>query len=209
MKRTLVLFGIMLCFQLLSAQKMSVAQMKNNIENASNPLSYVRDVLKKKYILDTIIVLNATHFRAYSDSLAYYGKVKKVYGPVAKRYLVQILGKLPNTFTRVSQIFIDTTVFTRRIADSLANSIVQRVKSGNAAFEDMAQAYSMGGEAATKGDIGWVARGAMIPEMEKELSKKKKGEVFKIWSRTGVHILKKTSEPKQDNGFALMMRVIL
>lgn len=183
--------------------------MKTNIENASNPLAYVKDVLKKKYILDTIIVLNATHFRAYSDSLAYYGKVKKVYGPVAGRYLVQILGKLPNTFTRVSQIFIDTTVFTRRIADSLANSIVQRVKSGNAAFEDMAQAYSMGGEAATKGDIGWVARGAMIPEMEKELAKKKKGEVFKIWSRTGVHILKKTSEPKEDNGFALMMRVIL
>ncbi len=183
--------------------------MKINIENASNPLAYVRDVLKKKYILDTIVVLNATHFRAYSDSLAYHGKIKKVYGPVAGRFLVQILAKLPNTFTRVSQIFIDTTVFTRRIADSLANSIVRRINSGAASFEDMAQAYSMGGEASTKGDIGWVARGAMIPEMERELAKKKKAEVFKIWSRTGVHILKKTSDAKQDNGFALMMRVIL
>jgi parvulin-like peptidyl-prolyl isomerase len=203
------LFALMICFNIVSSQKMTVTQMKVNIENASNPLVYVRDVLKKKYILDTILVLNATHFRAYSDSLAYYGKVKKVYGPVANTYLVQILAKLPNSFTRISQIFIDTTVFTRRIADSLANSIVQRIKSGKTSFEDMAQAYSMGGEAATKGDIGWVARGAMIPEMEKELAKRKKGEVFKIWSRTGVHIIKKTSEPKQDNGFALMMRVVL
>ncbi len=188
---------------------MTIAQMKTNIENAPNPLVYVRDVLKKQYKLDTIIVLNSTHFSAVGDSLAYYGKVKKVYGPIAKKYLVQVLAKLPNTFTRISQIFIDTTIFTRRIADSLANSIVDRIKSGTASFEDMAQTFSMGGEGPAKGDLGWVARGAMIPEMEKEVAKRKKGEVFKIWSRTGVHVLKKTSDPKEDTGFALMLRVVL
>jgi parvulin-like peptidyl-prolyl isomerase len=122
---------------------------------------------------------------------------------------VQVLAKLPNTFTRISQVFIDTTIFTRRIADSLANSIVDRVKSGAASFEDMAQTYSMGGEGVTKGDLGWIARGSIIPEIGKEVAKRKKGEVFKVWTKAGVHVIKKTSDPKQDTGFALMLRVIL
>ncbi|HTE10659.1 MAG TPA: peptidylprolyl isomerase, partial [Chitinophagaceae bacterium] len=112
-------------------------------------------------------------------------------------------------FTRISQVFIDTTIFTRRIADSLADSIVERVKSGAASFEDMAQTYSMGGEGVTKGDLGWIARGSIIPEIGKEIAKRKKGEVFKVWTKAGVHVIKKTSDPKQDTGFALMLRVIL
>ncbi|MES1225972.1 MAG: peptidylprolyl isomerase, partial [Bacteroidota bacterium] len=142
-------------------------------------------------------------------SLAYNGKLKKVYGPYEKKLLVQVLAKLPNTFTRISQVFIDTSVFTRRIADSLANSIIQRVKTGAASFEDMAQTYSMGGEGITKGDLGWVARGYIIPQIDKEIAKRKKGEVFKVWTKSGVHIIKKTSDPKQDTGFALLLRVIL
>lgn len=188
---------------------MTIAQMKAGIESAPNPIAYVRDVLKKKYKLDTIIILNATHFVSAADSLAYNGKIKKVYGPYDKKFLVQVLGKLPNTFTRISQIFIDTTVFTLRIADSLAVSIIERIKNGTSTFEEMAQTYSMGGEGRTKGDLGWIARGAVVPEIEKEMAKRKKGDVFKVWSRTGLHIIKKTSDPRKDNGFALMMRVFL
>jgi hypothetical protein len=191
------------------AQKMTITQMKANIEAAPNPIAYVHDVLKKKYKLDTIIVLNATHFVSTADSLAYNGKIKKVYGPYDKKFLVQVLGKLPNTFTRISQIFIDTSFFTRRIADSLALSIIERIKNGTTTFEEMAQTYSMGGEGRTKGDLGWIARGAIVPEIERELTKHKKGDIFKVWSRTGLHVIKKTSEPKQDNGFALMMRIFL
>lgn len=209
MKKLLAaLFLAGLCY-IAPAQKMTIPQMKANIEAAPNPIAYVRDVLKKRYKLDTIIVLNATHFVSVADSLAYNGKIKKVYGPYDKKYLVQVLGKLPNTFTRVSQIFIDTTIFTRRIADSLALSIIDRIKNGTASFEEMAQTYSMGGEGVTKGDLGWISRGAVVPEIERELAKRKKGEVFKVWSRTGVHIIKKTSDPRQDNGFALMLRIIL
>lgn len=191
------------------AQKMTIAQMKAGIEKAANPVAYVRTVLKKKYKIDTVAVMSTTQFVGVADSLAYRGKQGIVYGPYEKKYLVQILGKAPNMFTRVSQIFIDTATFTRRIADSLANSIIQRIKEGKTTFEEMAQAYSMGGEARTKGDLGWIARGSVLPEIEKELATRKKGEVFKVWSRTGVHIIKKTAEPKQDTGFALLLRVIL
>jgi len=209
MKKLTAAFLFTACMQFAHAQQQTIAQMKTNIENAANPIAYVRDVLKKKFRLDTIIVMNTMHYGSRADSLAYNGKLKKVYGPIDKKYLVQILAKLPNTFNRVSQIFIDTTIFTRKVADSLANSIVARVNAGTASFEEMAQTYSMGGEGATKGDLGWIARGAMQPDIEKELMRRKKGEVFKIWSPNGLHIVKKSADPKQDTGFALMLRVWL
>ena len=209
MKKIITLFFLIAACHRGVAQKLTTAQIKTNLENAQNPIAYARDVLKKQYKLDTIIILNATHFSGIADSLAYTGKIKKVYGPYDKKFLVQILGKLPNTFNRVSQVFIDTAIFTRRIADSLANSIVDRVKQGTASFEDMAQTYSMGGEGVTRGDLGWIARGAIIPEIDKELAKRKKGDVFKVWTKAGVHVIRKTADSRQDTGFALVMRVML
>ena len=209
MKKIITLFFLIAACHRGLAQKITTAQIKTNLENAQNPIAYARDVLKKQYKLDTIIILNATHFSGIADSLAYTGKIKKVYGPYDKKFLVQILAKLPNTFNRVSQVFIDTAIFTRRIADSLANSIVDRVKQGTASFEDMAQTYSMGGEGVTRGDLGWIARGAIIPEIDKELAKRKKGDVFKVWTKAGVHVIRKTADSRQDTGFALVMRVML
>jgi hypothetical protein len=196
----------------ISAQKMSIAEMKTELEKSPNSPLYTKQILKKRFKIDTIIVTRTAVFRSLADSLAYLGKEKKVYGPYTQlggKFLVQILAKSPNTFYRISQIFIDTTVFRRKFADSLGDVIVQKIKNGSATFEQLAQAYSMGGESTTKGDLGWVARGVLFPEIEKEVMKRKKGEVFKLWSPNGLHIIKKTEEPKQDTGFALMMRVFL
>ena len=209
MKKIITLFFLVGCCQFVFAQKLTLAQIKTNMESAANPVAYVREVLKKPYKIDTVIILNTTHFSGVVDSLAYNAKIKKVYGPYQKKYLVQVLAKLPNTFTHVSQVFIDTAVFTRRIADSLGNSIIARIRKGTSSFEDMAQTFSMGGEGATKGDLGWVARGAIIPEIDRELAKVKKGDVFKVWSKRGLHIIKKTSDSKQDTGYVLMLRVIM
>jgi len=208
MKTFLIALGVLLSV-IAQGQRMTIAQMKSGIENAANPVAYVREVLKKKYKIDTVSIMNTTHFAGIADSLAYHGKQGKVYGPYEKKYLVQVIGKAPNTFTRISQIFIDTATFTRRIADSLANSIMERINKGEASFEDLAQTYSMGGESFTKGDLGWVAKGSILPAIEKALSTRKKNEVIKLWTRAGVHILKKTSDPKEDTGFVLMLRVIL
>jgi hypothetical protein len=212
MKFITSLVFLVLCSVSSQSQKMTISQMKTEIEKATNSPLYVKDVLKKKFKIDTIIVSRTSQFRSLADSLAYKGQVKKVYGPYDQkegRFLVQILAKAPNTFYRFSQIFLDTSVFSRKFADSLANSIVEKIRTGKASFSQMAQAYSMGGEAKTQGDLGWVASGLLLPAIEKELVKRKKGEVFKLWSSNGVHIIMKTEEPKKDTGFVLAMRIFL
>lgn len=194
----------------IPVSKMSVAQIRSSLEKSGNGPLYVKDILKKKFKLDTIIIRRTMGFIGLADSLAYHGKINKVYGPYDNgRVLVQILAKNTNMFNHIGQIFIDTSVFAPKIADSLAGMIMLNISEGSASFEEMAEAYSMGGEASTKGDIGWVARGAMIPEIEKELKQKKKGDVFKVWTKAGLHIIRKTDDPEERDGYALMMRIFL
>ena len=213
-----------LCFLLLGAALMaqspsgpphpgsSIAQIKAQLEKTDNPILYTKQILKKRFRIDTIVVSRTRNFDGLADSLAYYGKEKKVYGPFGSpgnRFLVQVLSKAPNQFYHVGQIFIDTAVFRYRIADSIGTAIIQKINKGTATFEQMAQSYSMGGEAATRGDLGWVARGVLQPTFEHEMLVHKKGEVFKVWSRRGLHIIKKIDDPKQDTGFSLMLQVFL
>ena len=194
------------------SQPKSIAEIKTELEKSPNSPLYVKDVMKKKFVLDTIVVTRTTHFSSLADSLAYRGILKKVYGPYTmqgKKFLVQILARMPNTFYKISQIFIDTSVFRYRMADSLGKSIVSKLKNNQDSFERLAEAYSMGGESITKGDLGWVARGSIIPAIDRQLAKSKKGDVFMLWSGSGLHIIKLTDGPKQDNGAALMMRIFL
>jgi hypothetical protein len=190
----------------------TIPQMKAELEKSPNPLRYTRDILKKRFRIDTIIVSRTQHFNGVADSLAYTGKEKKVYGPygpTGNRFLVQLLSKAPNQFYHISQIFIDTAIFRRRVADSLADAIMTKIRTGAATFEQMALTYSMGGEGATKGDLGWIARGVLQPTIEHEVLVHKKGDVFKIWSPAGLHIIRKIDDPKQDTGFALMLQIYL
>lgn len=194
----------------LFAQKKTVTQIKAELEKATNGPLYVKDVLKKRFVIDTIVIRSNRRFVGLPDSLAYYGKVGKVYGPYNNgKTLVQILAKAPAKFNHPAQIFLDTAVFSRHFADSLSDNIIQRIQEGKASFEDLAQAYSMGGEASTRGDLGWIAEGYLLPQIEKELNRRKKGEIFKIWTANGVHIIRKLDDARQDHGFALLMRIFL
>ena len=190
----------------------TIPQIKAALEQSPNPILYTKQILQKRFKIDTIIVSKTRGFDGIADSLAYTGKEKKVYGPYGPpggRFLVQLLSKATNQFYHVGQIFIDTSIFRYRIADSLGKMILEKIRNGTATFEQLAQTYSMGGEAASKGDLGWIARGMMLPTIEHDVLVHKKGEVFMIWSRRGLHIIRKIDDPKQDTGFALMLQVYL
>ena len=203
------ILSLLVCFN-ASAQKMSIAQMKKALDSSTNGPLYAKTVLKKQIVIDTIVIQSLSRFQGVVDSLAYHGKVGKTYGPFAKgKVLVQILAKAPNTFNHVGQIFLDTSVFSKRFADSLATDIIKRIQSGKASFVDMAVTYSMGGKGLVKGDLGWMAAGTMQPQIESSFAKIRKGDLFKIWSKNGLHIVRKMDESKQAPGFVLIMKVLL
>ncbi|MBI3883168.1 MAG: peptidylprolyl isomerase, partial [Sphingobacteriales bacterium] len=150
------------------AQK--IADIKKELDTTRDPFGYVRFKLKKKYKVDTVSVVNTGSFISFMDSLAYRGKVGKVYGPFKTeggRFLLKILMKAPNTFYHISHILIDTTTFRRKFADSLSNNIINKIKAGTATFEEMAVTYSSDNTSIAKGgDLGWFSRGIMLPQLE-------------------------------------------
>ena len=209
MKKIIVFVLISLCTNAIFAQ--SIDQMKKVLDTTSDPIGYIKYRMKKKYKIDTVAVMSSTYFSGLADSLAYKGKLGKVYGPwKGANYLIKVLAKVPNTFYHVSHILIDTSVFKQKFADSLSTTIINKIKDGTSSFESMANTYSSdNGSAAKGGDLGWFVRGAMLPQLDDAIAAHKKGEVFKVWTRAGLHIVTIKDAPKKDNGFALLLRVML
>ena len=204
---------VALIFQafLISVHGQSLSQIKKELEATPDPLGYVKYKLKKKYKVDTVAIISTTSFAGLPDSLAYRGKTGKVYGPFkGNNVLIKILAKVPNTFYHVSHIVLDTAIFKKAFADSLATKIINRILSGNSTFETMAGTYSADpGSASKGGDLGWFVRGVMLPQLDKAVAAHKKGDLFKVWTPAGLHIVTIIDNPKKDDGFALFLRVLL
>ncbi len=189
----------------------SVAQIKKVLDTTKDPIGYVKYVLKKKYKIDTVAVMCSTSFLGLADSLAYNGKLDKVYGPWKNaNYLIKVLAKVPNTFYHVSHILLDTGLFKKNFADTLSTNIISKIQTGKSSFAEMATTYSADrGSADKDGDLGWFVRGAMLPQLDQAIAAHKKGNIFKVWTPAGLHIVTITDNPKKDNGFALLLRVML
>lgn len=202
-----VLFTILV----ISVRCQTLAQIKKELDTTSNPIGYVKYKLKKRYKIDTVAVLSSTSFLGIADSIAYKGKTGRVYGPFkGNNILIKVLAKVPNTFYHVSHIVLDTAIFKMAFADSLGSSIISRIQSGSTTFAAMASTYSADAISAMKGgDLGWFVRGVMLPQLDKAIGTHKKGEIFKVWTPAGLHIVTITDSPKQDDGYALFLRVFL
>ncbi len=196
---------------ILSAKSQTIAQIKQILDTTQNPIGFVKYVLKKKYFIDTVTVVSTQQFLGKADSLAYNGKVGKTYGPFKKEnILVKILVKAPNTFYHIKHILLDTTVFDKNFAETKADEIIAKINYGSTTFSEQARIFSADYESASKGgDLGWFVKGVMLPQLDKEMVKHKKGEMFKVWSASGLHIVTVADNPKEDTGYALLLRVIL
>lgn len=193
-----------------SVSGQSINQIKKQLDTTRDPIGYVKYVLKKKYRIDSITIVSSSSFMGLADSIAYIGKVGKTYGPFKKdNVLVKVLAKLPNTFYHVNHILLDTSVYKPNFADSLSNLIIEKINSGKSDFATQAKVYSADYASSVKGgDLGWFIKGVLLAQLDRELSRRKKDEIFKVWSPSGLHIVK-ISDSKKDAGFALMLRVIL
>ena len=209
MKKMIVTF--LLAAIVFSVKSQSLAVIKKELEATPDPLGYVKYKMKKKFKIDTVTVVSSTSFMGLADSLAYNGKTGKVYGPFkGNNVLIKILAKVPNTFYHVSHIVLDTSIFKKQFADSLADKIINRIQSGNSTFPIMAGTYSSDGVSAAKGgDLGWFVRGVMLPQLDAAIATHKKGELFKVWTPAGLHIVTIKDNPKKDNGFVLLLRVLM
>lgn len=193
------------------ANGQSISQIKKELDTTRDPIGYVKYKLKKKYKIDTVTIISTTSFLGLADSIAYKGKIGKVYGPFkGANYLLKVLGKVPNNFYHVNHILIDTSVFSAKFADSIANNIIARIKSDSSTFESMARTYSSDNTSSAKGgDLGWFIRGVMLPQLDDAIAAHKKGDIFKVWTKAGLHVVTIKDNPKKDNGFALLLRVLL
>ena len=196
---------------LFSAQSQTIAQIKKILDTTSNPIGFVKFVLKKKFFIDTVAVVTTGSFMGKADSLAYKGKVGKTYGPFkGENILVKILYKAPNTFYHVNHIVLDTSTYSQSFATTLADEIIEKIQSGRSSFASMASTYSADYPSARKGgDLGWFVRGVMLPQLDEAMIKHKKGELFTVWTAAGLHIVKIADNPKKDIGYALLLRVIM
>jgi parvulin-like peptidyl-prolyl isomerase len=193
------------------AQAQSVSQIKKELDTTRDPIGYVKYKIKKKYRIDTVTIVSSTSFIGLADSLAYKGKTGKVYGPFkGANYLIKVLAKVPNTFYHVSHILIDTSAFSVKFADSLAGNIIKKIKTDSSSFESMARTYSADNSSASKGgDLGWFIRGVMLQQLDDAIAGHKKGDLFKVWTPAGLHVVTILDNPKKDHGFALLLRVFL
>lgn len=77
-----------------------------------------------------------------------------------------------------------------------AEALLAKIKGGEL-FEEQAKKYSMDPTASKGGDLGYVTKGQLIPEVEEALFALKKGELSDVvQSKFGFHILKVTGEAK-------------
>ncbi|HET9056753.1 MAG TPA: peptidylprolyl isomerase [Chitinophagaceae bacterium] len=211
MKIIVVIVSLVLAGITVSAQNNNarLKQIISELEKSKDPIPIVKK-WKKKYKLDTVSVISPGKYLSLADSIAYTGKIGKVYGPFpGDSILVMIAAKAPNVFYHAAHILFDTITFRKKVSSKMADNFIQQIKNGQAKFEDLARTYNIDGSGETGGDFGLLPRGVLIPELDKEIIKHKKGDIVKVISRNGVHIVKIIENPKKDTGFAIMLRIFL
>jgi hypothetical protein len=209
MYKFIVYFVFIVLSANLNAQ--SFKTVKQKLETSPNPIETVKKTLKKKYRLDTIVVYNTKFFQGQQDSLAFNGKIGKVYGPYdSNRLAVQILGRASNKYNRIAKISFDTSNYSFKFADSLSKNVLQRLQANTLNFFDASAIYNINWTAKENGDMGYSIQGSLQPELEKKMKNTKPGQYFSYWNETGVHVVKVLEKNKEiKNSVALMLVVFL
>jgi len=136
------------------------------------------------------------------DSMFFNAPVGKVFEPMQDNGMFRIFKIVdrqakPDSL-KASHILISyagtpvkTATRTREAADKLADSIMNVVQKNAAAYEAIAGSISDDEVAKAKnGDLGWFADGTMVPEFNEAVIKGSIGEIKKVETQFGYHIIK-------------------
>jgi peptidyl-prolyl cis-trans isomerase D len=136
------------------------------------------------------------------DSMLFNAPVGQVFQPLEDNGMYRIFKVVdrqakPDSL-RASHILVSyagtpvqSATRTREAADKLADSILSVVQKNPAAFEGIAGTLSDDETAKLKlGDLGWFADGAMVPEFNEAVLKGTVGDIKKVETQFGYHIIK-------------------
>jgi peptidyl-prolyl cis-trans isomerase D len=181
-------------------------QLKTNIQKAYDEFLVTTDVAG---------FVNATSDNRYDsswrrrgsfspviDSLLFNAPVGQVIAPMEDNGMYRIFKVVdrqakPDSL-RASHILVSyagtpvkTATRTREAAQKLADSILTIVQKNPAAYEGFAATMSDDEVAKAKsGDLGWFADGAMVPEFNEAVLKGTIGDIKKVETQFGYHIIK-------------------
>ncbi|WP_431214981.1 hypothetical protein ACQ86N_09690 [Puia sp. P3] len=80
----------------------TIAGMKTALEQSPNPILYTKQILKRRFKIDTIVVTRTRVFNSLADSLAYHGKEKRSMAPTARKVESSSYSCLPKPPTNSS-----------------------------------------------------------------------------------------------------------
>lgn len=92
-------------------------------------------------------------------------------------------------------------------AKNLADKIINDLKAKNDTFENLAKKYSQDESASKGGDIGYFDLKDMSPEIKQEIIGLKPGEITKIKTKFGFHILRIDEILLDDNGSPTKVKI--
>jgi hypothetical protein len=197
-----------------SAQtQIPVNVLKKVLDTTKNAAGFLTYVAKKKYLVDTAVVYNLNYYRTNEERILATGTEGKTYGPFKtgkKSYLTKLLYRDKGTYYHLQHILLDKNVFKGAFAQQLADSIIEKINTGRATFNDMVSTYSADDFTKKKnGSIGWVLKGASLPEINSMVAKNKVGDLFVVTTEQGLHVMRIAEKPKQAYSFGLLLKVFL
>lgn len=174
----------------------AITSVKEGLATSTDPYDYASN--QSDELTDDRFYNKNTLQNSNSEALL-AASVGEVVGPYYDNGMYKISKvtdrkSLPDS-VKASHILIQPSeTFTPEQAEATADSILAAVKSG-ANFAALATARSADqGSAANGGDLGYFAKGMMVPEFEKFAFDGSTGEIGKVKSQFGYHIIKITDQ---------------
>jgi peptidyl-prolyl cis-trans isomerase D len=137
-----------------------------------------------------------------------YANVNDVYGPIRdgniyKLFKLNDTKVLPDS-VQASHILIRVqSAEEEKKAEAKLDSIKEKIDAGRVTFEQAAKDNSQDGSAEMGGDLGWFKPGMMVPEFDKAAFESKKGEIVKVKTQFGYHLLKVTNQGSTSKHYQL------